>query len=170
MQEAMRKTPAFTSAPKPKRLPPLLRRAWYALNQTFRQRAAHLGLTPDQFSILRWLTEGDPAGLTQREITKLMASDPNTITSTLARMERAGFIARQPHESDRRAKRVQILPLGQETFRRGQEIALKLQAEVLKALPAERREFFLEDLATIGQACTDALNRAPRRMQSGTVE
>ena len=37
-----------------KRLPVLLRRAWYGLNQSFRQRIAHLGVTPDQFSILRW--------------------------------------------------------------------------------------------------------------------
>src|SRR3954465_2540623 len=109
-----------------KRLPPLLRRAWYGFNQTFRQRVAHLNLTPDQFSILRWLTEGDPAGLTQREITKLMASDPNTITSTLNRMERAGFIARQPHERDRRAKRVRLRPLGVETFGKAQEVALEL--------------------------------------------
>ena len=58
-----------------RRMPPLLRRAWYGLNQAFRQRVSHLGITPDQFSILRWLHEGDPAGLTQREITDLMASD-----------------------------------------------------------------------------------------------
>ena len=40
----------------PKRLPVLLRRAWYGLNQAFRQRIAHLDLTPDQFCILRWLS------------------------------------------------------------------------------------------------------------------
>ena len=33
--------------PAPKRLPVLLRRAWYGLNQAFRQRVAHLGITPD---------------------------------------------------------------------------------------------------------------------------
>jgi DNA-binding MarR family transcriptional regulator len=147
----------------PRRLPVLLRRAWYALNQAFRHRAAHLGLTPDQFSILRWLTEGDPAGLTQREITKLMASDPNTITSTLNRMERAGLIERQPHERDRRAKRVRVRPLGVEVFGKAQEVALELQGEVLKSLPEERRESFLEELDTIGQACADALERPTRR-------
>jgi DNA-binding MarR family transcriptional regulator len=79
-----------------------LRRAWYGLNQSFRQRIAHLGITPDQYSILRWLKEGDPRGLTQSELTERMASDPNTITSTLARMEAAGLVSRHPHESDRR--------------------------------------------------------------------
>src|SRR5687768_18085147 len=85
-----------------KRLPVLLRRAWYGLNQAFRQRISHLGLTPDQFSILRWLSEGDPQGLTQRTLTDLMASDPNTITSTLARMEKSRLITRTPHEQDKR--------------------------------------------------------------------
>jgi DNA-binding MarR family transcriptional regulator len=149
----------------PKRLPPLLRRAWYGLNQAFRQRTAHLGLTPDQFSILRWLTEGDPAGLTQRQITTLMASDPNTITSTLSRMEKAGLIVRQPHERDRRAHRVQLLATGQRTFEKAQRIALQLQEEVLSALAPERREVFLEDLTVIADSCAQALDfpAAPKR-------
>ena len=46
--------------PGNRRLPPLLRRAWYSLNQAFRRRIAHLDITPNQFTILRWLLEGDP--------------------------------------------------------------------------------------------------------------
>src|SRR6187455_3416669 len=99
-------------SPDRRRLPPLLRRAWYGLNQAFRQRVAHLGITPDQYSILRWLSEGDPQGLTQRVITDLMASDPNTITSTLSRMEAAGLVSRHPHELDRRAHRVRLQAAG----------------------------------------------------------
>jgi len=143
--------PAPTATPK--RLPVLLRRAWYGLNQSFRQRIAHLALTPDQFSILRWLSEGDPQGLTQRALTDLMASDPNTITSTLARMEKAGLIARQPHEKDRRARRVKLRPAGRRTFEKGRKIAMDLQGCVLTALPAARREKFLEDLEAIAAAC-----------------
>src|SRR5258706_62504 len=40
-------------APERRRLPPLLRRAWYGLNQAFRPRIAHLGVTPDQFTEMR---------------------------------------------------------------------------------------------------------------------
>ncbi len=156
----------FLHLPKPndpKRLPPLLRRAWYSLNQTFRQRIAHLGVTPDQFSILRWLNEGDPLGLTQREITNLMASDPNTITSTLTRMEKAGLIIRKPHETDRRAHRVQLLPLGKQAFENARQIALELQGQVLGVLPPDRRERFLEDLELVGNACAAALQDTAER-------
>src|SRR6266481_9327685 len=125
----MAKPPPPDPAPELKRLPPLLRRAWYSLNQAFRQRTAHLGITPDQYSILRWLSEGDPAGLTQRQLTTLMASDPNTITSTLSRMEPAGFIVREPHERDRRAHRVKLLPEGRHTFEKARRLALELQNE-----------------------------------------
>lgn len=150
----------FLHLPKPndpKRLPPLLRRAWYGLNQSFRQRIAHLDVTPDQFSILRWLNEGDPLGLTQRELTDLMSSDPNTITSTLSRMEKAGMLARKRHESDRRAHRVKLLPAGRKIFENARQIALELQEQVLAALPPERREGFLADLELVGNACAAAL-------------
>lgn len=144
---------AAADAAAPRRLPPLLRRAWYALNQAFRQRIVHLRITPDQFSILRWLSEGDPAGLTQREITALMASDPNTVASTLSRMERAGLVQRSPHEKDRRANRVRLTSEGASVFAQARDIALALQKRVLAALPPERMEQFLLDLEIIANAC-----------------
>ncbi len=147
-------TPAEGAAPK--RLPPLLRRAWYGLNQAFRQRIAHLDLTPDQFSVLRWLGEGDPKGLTQRELTGLMASDPNTITSILSRMETSGLVSRHPHELDRRAHRVRLQPPGKLAFERARQIAADLQDQLLGALPSSRRERFLADLATLADACAAA--------------
>jgi DNA-binding MarR family transcriptional regulator len=153
----------------PKRLPVLLRRAWYGLNQSFRQRIAHLGLTPDHFSILRWLSEGDPQGLTQRAITDLMASDPNTITSTLSRMEKSGLIARQPHESDRRAHRVKLQPAGRRTFEKARKLAMELQEQILARLPANRRDAFLQELEAIADSCADALEKpAVRNRRSAT--
>jgi DNA-binding MarR family transcriptional regulator len=151
----------ISPAPAPKRLPVLLRRAWYGLNQAFRQRVAHLEITPDQFSILRWLSEGDPEGLTQRTLTDLMASDPNTITSTLSRMETAGLIERLPHELDRRAHRVKLLPPGRRTFLKARKIATELQDQVLAVLPAERRRQFLDDLEIIGRCCAEVLEKPP---------
>ena len=155
-------TPTHLQIP-PKRLPVLLRRAWYALNQAFRQRVAHVGLTPDQFSILRWLSEGDPQGLTQRTLTDLMASDPNTITSTLARMEKTGLIVRVPHEQDRRANRVKIQPAGRKAFEKARKIAIELQDGVLAALPAGRRVKFFEELELIAESCAAMLEKpAPK--------
>ena len=147
------------SKESPRRLPPLLRRAWYSLNQTFRHRIAHLEVTPDQYSILRWLHEGDARGLTQQTLTDLMASDPNTITSILRRMERAGLLSRHPHETDRRARRVRIEPRGHRVFTAAFAIARKLQDEILSVLPEARRARFLAELDAVAEACSQAANR-----------
>ncbi len=143
-------------APKPRRLPPLLRRAWYGLNQAFRRRIAHLGVTPDQYSILRWLTEGDRKGLTQREISDLMAADANTVAAIVGRMEKAGWIAREVHESDRRAHRVQITAAGRRKFTAARRIASELQDEILAVLPAGDMTVFLGQLEKVADSCHDA--------------
>lgn len=153
-------SPVSSHAGAPKRLPVLLRRAWYGLNQTFRQRIAHLGITPDQYIILRWLSEGDPQGLTQRTLTDLMASDPNTITSTLARMQKNGLVSRKPHEHDKRANRVKVQPAGRRAFEKARKVALALQEQVLAILPPTRREKFLDELETIANACGAPLEKA----------
>src|SRR5256885_12507578 len=93
-------------SPERRRLPLLLRRAWYGLNQAFRRRIAHLGVTPDQFTVMRTLLENE--GITQRHLTELMSSDPNTVASLLDRMEKAGLVQRQSYERDRRARRITI--------------------------------------------------------------
>ncbi len=143
-------------SPRRRRLPPLLRRAWYSLNQTFRRRIAHTGVTPDQFTALRTLLEGDSLGMTQRTLTEAMSSDPNTVASLLERMEEAGWIERRPHESDRRAYRIRLLPGGQEKYREVRDLAVGLQSDVLADLPESERERFLEQLEVVAQACRRA--------------
>lgn len=142
-----------------RRLPPLLRRAWFSLNQGFRQRIAPLGITPDQFTILRWLSESEGEGLTQSDLTQRMASDPNTITATVRRMETAGLLQRSPHETDRRAKRVTILPEGARVFQEAQGIALELQRTVLSPLSSSESVLFLKLLERVADSCAEASSR-----------
>ena len=158
-------TPLPIDAPERRRLPPLLRRAWYGLNQAFRRRIAHLGITPDQFTVMRTLLEGDALGLTQRELTQLMTSDPNTVASLLQRMEDAGLVQRKPHETDRRAHRITLLDEGREKYTAARTLAIELQAEVLEVVPKGRREEFLEELALVADACREAAERSPRKGQ-----
>jgi DNA-binding MarR family transcriptional regulator len=147
---------ADVDSPDRRRLPPLLRQAWYRLNQAFRRRIAHTGATPDQFTALRCLTEGDPLGITQRQLTGAMSSDPNTIASLLERMETAGWVQRKPHESDRRAYRIRLKPAGKKKYEELRALAVDLQQSVLDSLPAARREQFLSDLAVVADACGTA--------------
>jgi DNA-binding MarR family transcriptional regulator len=153
--------PLPLDAPGRRRLPILLRHAWYGLNQAFRRRVAHLGITPDQFTVMRTLLER--AGITQSELTEHMGSDPNTVASLLERMERSGLLERRPHEKDRRAHRLHLKPEGRSTYGKAREAALALQAEALSVLPAGEREKFLEHLALVADACREAADKSPKR-------
>lgn len=160
MKRAAQKLPI--DSPERRRLPILLRHAWYGLNQAFRRRIAHLGVTPDQFTAMRTLLEGDPQGLVQSELTKRMASDPNTIASLVERMEKAGLVERRTHETDRRANRIQLKPKGLQKYEAAREIAVKLQQEVLVSLPENGREEFLQNLANVAEACRGAAEKSPK--------
>jgi DNA-binding MarR family transcriptional regulator len=155
-------------APDRRRLPPLLRRAWYGLNQAFRRRILHLGVTPDQFTVMRTLIESDPNGLTQREIAETISSDPNTIASLLERMEANGLVERTTHEIDRRALRIRLLPKGRGTYKTARALALELQGEILANLPEQQRELFLENLAVVAEACNQAAGQSPKSRRPQT--
>ena len=126
------------------------------MNQSFRRRIVHLGITPDQFTALRWLIECDE-GITQKRLTDLMASDPNTVASLLKRMTAAGLVDRKPHAADRRANRLRITAKGKRKYTRARDVALALQTQVLQALPARERDRFLKQLEAVATACSDAL-------------
>jgi DNA-binding MarR family transcriptional regulator len=138
----------------------LLRRAWYGLNQTFRRRIAHLGFTPDQFTVMRTLLEND--GLTQRQLAQAMSSDPNTVAALLERMEAAQLIERRPHEKDRRAHRLALTKAGRRKYLKGRALAIAMQAEVLRALSENEREGFLEQLEKVAEACRLAAEQSPK--------
>ncbi len=148
------------------RLPPLLRRAWYGLNQAFRRRIAPLGITPDQFTVLRWLGESPRAGLTQRELADRMASDPNTVTGLLKRMTAAGWVERVDDPADKRVKRCRLAPAGRRIYRAAAPIAARLQDDVLGRLTAAQREHFLNTLRTVADACQDELERSGRAVRA----
>jgi DNA-binding MarR family transcriptional regulator len=150
-------------SPQRRRLPLLLRHSWYGLNQAFRRRIAHLGITPDQFTVLRTLIESDRKGLTQRELAEKMRSDANTVASLLERMESANLLERLSHEDDRRARRIRLLPLGRKDYVAAREIAVILQGEILEALPAKSRNRFLQELELVAGACKQVADKAPRK-------
>jgi len=143
----------------PRRLPVLLRHSWYALNQAFRRRIAHLALTPDQFTVLRNLAE--TPGLTQRELCIRMASDPNTVAALTARMEAEGWIERTVCRKDRRANRLRLLTPGRRKFTAANLVALALQEEVASGLNSKELNNLLENLFQVARACRTALRHSP---------
>jgi len=157
-QNEIKDTEIPLDAPARRRLPILLRHAWYGLNQAFRRRISKMNLTPDQFTVIRTLLEAAPEGLTQKALADAISSDPNTIASLLERMESNGLVKRRPHEKDRRANRVELMPKAKSKYEAIRQEAIELQGHVLEQLPKSDREKFLSQLEIIAEACKNISN------------
>lgn len=144
-----------TKAPQ-KRFPLLLRSAWFSLNQSFRIRIKPLGLTPDQFTVLRWLHEKKGECIRQSDLAQLMSSDNNTITSIINRMETNGWVKREPHIHDQRAKQLIIQEAGEALYFEAQAFARTLEDEIMNSLSEAERSMYLEFMQKVTQACLDS--------------
>lgn len=149
-------------SPGLRRLPALLRHTWFALNQAFRRRISHLGITPDQYTVLRILAESDGQELTQRQLVERMFSDPNTVASLTERMVAAGLVERARHERDRRAVQLSLTSPGRLRFKQARELAQSLEEEVMTGLSAGERNHLLLQLERVAAACHSARGHSPR--------
>ncbi len=139
-----------------KRFPLLLRSAWFGLNQSFRIRIKPLGLTPDQFTVLRWLHEKKDECIRQSDLAQLMSSDNNTITSIINRMETSGWVKRSPHIHDQRAKQLIIEKAGEALYFKAKAVAHALEEEIMNSLSEAERLMYLEFMHKVTQACLDS--------------
>ena len=139
-----------------RRFPLLLRSAWFGLNQSFRTRLKPHGLTPDQFTVLRWLHEKKDECVRQADLAQMMSSDNNTIASLITRMEKNLWVKRKPHIKDQRANQLIIMDAGEVLYFKGQAEAYALEEEVMGALSEAERLMYLELMEKVTDACLGA--------------
>ena len=89
--------------------PPELRACWIKLNSTFQKNLQTLGLTPDQFTALRWINELNDEPLCQKNLAQLMFTDSNNISGLIRRMEKLKLITRETDTKDKRKKLSKLL-------------------------------------------------------------
>src|SRR5579871_3512475 len=63
------------------------------------------GLTEAQFNVLNVLADA-PDGMSQRELSDVLVVDRSNVTMLLDRMEKAGWVQRSDHPTDRRVYQV----------------------------------------------------------------
>ena len=127
--------------------PSALRACWIKLNTTFSKKLQKVGITPDQYSVLRWIYESmEKNQLCQKDLTELMFTDPNNIASLVKRMERANLIYREDDSKDKRKKILFSTKLGEQKREEAKTIAENLETQTLKSFSPEEKKIFLETL------------------------
>ena len=139
----------FLNNLKLKTFPPALRACWIKLNSTFAKKLQPTGITPDQYSVLRWIHELDQKVICQKELTRLLFTDPNNIASLVKRMEKNGLIKRHAVASDGRKKNIVATGLGRKKWLLSRQIALELEDTLMSELSENEKCFLLSSLKQI---------------------
>ena len=79
-------------------------------------------------------------GITHSELAAIMHVSPATVTNTIKRMERAGFVERRPDREDQRLSRVYLTPAGHEIRKEVEQHWQTVEAQVFGVLDDKERE------------------------------
>lgn len=131
-----------------------LRAAYLAMHRRADAALAPRGVTADQFVVLAALSDG--AALTQRELARRTASDPNTVRAMLLLLEKRGYVARAPHPTDARARTVALTARGRQAYRRLWDAGEPVRTELLAALGPGDADALLALLTRVRRALAPA--------------
>jgi len=114
-----------------------------ALNEEF----AKLGVTHQQWRVLLRLAR--EKNVCQAELAKQMTIEPPTLAGILDRMERAGWITRRPHPSDKRRKIVSLEPRIEPVWEQLVGCARRVRARAVKGMSPEQLSVLRDALAAV---------------------
>jgi DNA-binding MarR family transcriptional regulator len=117
------------------------------LGDVMNNRLAAHGLTPARAEVL-WLLHRTGPG-TQRELSQLLKCTPRNVTGLVDALERAGFVERTAHPSDRRAVVVRLSESGRSLIADWGTDRESGTAQVLGGIPAGDLAVFSAVLDTV---------------------
>jgi len=103
--------------------------------------------TLSQVGILFLLRQSDGQSMTQ--LSNALDIDNSTLTGLIDRLERSGYAARRPGDSDRRSFRICITPQGLEESNRARLLIRKINEEIKSGFSQEEIETFKHVLASL---------------------
>jgi DNA-binding MarR family transcriptional regulator len=117
------------------------------MRTTFDRRVKTLGLTRSQWWVLNHLFRND--GATQSELADILEVEKATLGRLLDRMEQKGWIRRENHAEDRRAKRVFLTDEVEPALKAMRAAAAEVRRDALSGLSAAQQEQFVDALLAI---------------------
>jgi MarR family transcriptional regulator, transcriptional regulator for hemolysin len=107
---------------------------------------AEIGITPREYCVLAHALHGQ---FTQIELATVADLDKTTMLNTMDYLEREGYAERQPSPADRRVRIIAVTPRGAGLVERGHQVADRVHAEVLAALPDGQGEALTRALTAL---------------------
>jgi DNA-binding MarR family transcriptional regulator len=152
-------TQAFTDS-----LAMRLRRAYLTLHRYAQGQFDELGITADQYVIMRLIH--DQPGLNQRQVVELSASDASTVGAMVRLLESRAVLRRLPDPADRRARRLELTAEGEKLLKKAEIKDRAVHALIAAATKGRSTEALSEALDALAQAVptrsADHADRLPR--------
>ena len=124
----------------------------------FAEECSGEDLTPIQFGILTVLQNGEE--MDQLTLSTSVGIDRTSGADVIRRLERRGYVTREPSDRDRRAKIIRITDLGKDCVSRVRPMMVRAQERLIGSLNDEEREEFLRMIEKLVNANNEA-SRAP---------
>jgi DNA-binding MarR family transcriptional regulator len=115
-----------------------------------------VGLHPGQEMVMMHLWDAGPQR--QVDLVKLLDGDAATMTRTIARLERAGFVRRSQSPTDRRTTIIESTEAGHALRGEVQRLWHQLEQQTVAGLTAEERAAFSRLLSTVDNHLTELLS------------
>ena len=135
---------------------------------TFDRRVKALGLTRSQWWVLNHLFRND--GATQSELADILEIEKATLGRLLDRMQAKGWIRREEHATDRRAKCVFLTDEVEPAVKAMRAAAADLRRDALANFDGADRERFVDMLLSIKMNLTRMDNGAARSSSRGRAQ
>jgi len=125
----------------------LLNDATRLLRKRFKARATEYGLSVAQWRLLFRLVREE--GVPQARLAELLEIEPISVSRLLDRMEQAGWIVRQPSETDRRVRMVYPTDKTRCAYISIRKLADGIYDEAMAGLDDGQRKALLDGLRTV---------------------
>jgi len=90
-------------------------------------------------------------GLMSKRVATYLGLTATTVQSVIERLEKRKLLTREPHPDDKRAVALKLTKTGEDTIRKIHERDVSNSALMLSALPADKRQQFVDSLAIIAE-------------------
>ena len=112
---------------------------------------SRFGLTDVQFNILMILKEHGSAGLSQQELSEHLIVTKSNVVGLIDRLERAGYVRRVTHPSDRRFNQIVLTPKGEKLESKVEESYFKEVDKMMNVLGATEKKAVIKAMERIRQ-------------------
>ena len=98
------------------KFPVLIRACWFSLNHHFSRKISSLPITTVQYTVLRTLFDFNEQKINQRELSMLISSNKNNLSSIIKRLQGLGYVELHENKKDMREKNISLSEKGKEVF------------------------------------------------------